>query len=178
MKRFIVALCWALVLPLFVVNVGAAAGKIGVLDVNIVIEQSVAGKEAQAILESFVAERQQLVREKEAERDELELALTDDGAGRSSEETAALQQRVENVTAELTQLVREFEHEIEAAVNDLRDQLLADIVIVTQLFGEENGYDLILDAAQVAFARDAIDVTEQIVRKYDELLAQSRGVPN
>lgn len=175
MKRFVLAALCALMLIVAAVGVGSAAGKIGVVNIAIIMDESVAGQEAHALLSSFVAERQQVVHEKEAELDELVLALDDDAAGLSAERRAALQAQFDEANAELTQLVNHFEAEIEAVIEDFRGQILSDIQVVLQLFGAETEYDVILDMSSVAFASDAVDVTRDVIKKYDELLAESRG---
>lgn len=174
MNRFVLAALCSLMFIVAAVGVGSAAGKIGVVDIAVIMDESVAGQEAHALLGSFVAERQQVVHEKEAELDELVLALDDDAAGLSVERRTALQAQFDEANAELTQLVNQFEAEIEAVIEDFRGQILSDIQIVLQLFGVESEYDVILDMSSIAFASDAVDVTRDVIKKYDELLAESR----
>lgn len=175
MKRYIRAVLCALVVTLLAVGVSSAAGKIGVVDIAVVIDESVAGQEANALLGAFVAERQQVVVEKEAELEQLTLSLEENGEGMSAEARAALQAQIDAATTELTQLLHTFEAEINAAIEELRGQILSDIEVVLQIFGVENEFGLIFDAASAVFVNDTADVTWDVIGKYDELLAESRA---
>lgn len=173
-KRLRFVLAFAFIFAFSAVGVGLAAAKVGVLNADAVMERSVAGQEAQAILADVVAERQQILQEKEDELNEL-AASAQDGTERSPEEAAALADSMDSLRAELTALVRQFENEIDEIVDELQGQILSSVQYIAALLAEELGYDLILDGSHVAFASESIDITDELVRRYDAMLAERRA---
>lgn len=169
-----------LVSLLFIVGVGAAAAQgesdgqpaIGLVDIGFVMDESLAGQEADQLLQAFVAERQQIIDEMEAELDELTSRLE---AVENEDEQAALQAEIDGQLEALRQRLHQFEDEIDALVDDFREQLLSDIQLVLDIFGSENGFDLIIDAKAVLYWSNGYDVTEAVIERYDQLLLESRN---
>ncbi len=71
-------------------------------------------------------------------------------------------------------MVEQFEAEIQAAAQTLREQLLSDIEVVVRMVGEARGFDLVLEASDVYFYRRVVDLTFEVIREYDHLWEQSR----
>lgn len=167
---------FALVTSLLVLvgaGIGFAQPRIGVIDIGVILEQSLAAQEADEMLQAFVAERQQAVDELEVELDALQEQLSQLDEG---EERTSLQAQFDEQLAAMRQQVQRFEEEINAVLEDFRGQLLSDIQIVLQMFGSENGYDIIMDASSLGFFSDAVDVTDAVIEMYDALLLESRSL--
>jgi outer membrane protein len=60
---------------------------------------------------------------------------------------------------------RELELEYGAATREFRDKL----VVAIEAFGKEEGFTLILDRTQVAWAATAVDVTAAIVDRFNQM---------
>lgn len=159
------------------VGIGAAnaAPKIGVVDIATIMDESVAGREADALLRAFVAERQQVIDELELELEQLTARLngTDDSTMRNT-----LQSEMDEKTTAFQQRVQRFEAEIEAAISELQSQILGDIQIVLELFGDDHDYDIIFDTASVVYLGPALDVTWEVIEAYDKLLEENRALAN
>ena len=148
------------------VPVVAAETKVAVMDLNTVITESEAGKAASAQLEALIQERQAAVDAKaEAIRklqDEFEEAAMTNK--RTSE-----QRELEQSVSEYEALVAQSEAEIQAKAEQMRSQILVEIGEVLRAFGEQENYSLIVDTSIVHYYTLAIDITREVIRKYNEL---------
>jgi Skp family chaperone for outer membrane proteins len=54
---------------------------------------------------------------------------------------------------------------------ELRNQLLAEIAQVFRVIGQE-GFDVILDVTMVHYYSAVVDITYEVIRKYNALIAQ------
>lgn len=159
--------------------VASAQSRVGVVDLAIVIDESKAGQEANTALNAFIAERQAAADDLAARWQELADALEEGDESLSEEEREALQAEMEAAEAEYIAAVEQFEAEIAAAVDELRQYILNDIGIVLQRVAEARGFDLIVDASSAYYYRRVVDLTFEVIREYDELweAAQQQATP-
>lgn len=148
--------------------VGSAAGRVGVVDLSLIIDESKAGKQANALLNLFIQERQAALLPLEEELERLSAEL-ENGESLSDEERAALQEEFDAAVMEYVAAANQYEEQIEAAVQDLRDQILADIGVVLQMVGDSRGFDLIMDVSSAYYYRRTVDLTFEVIREYDDL---------
>lgn len=146
----------------------AAETKIGVLDLNKVIEQSAAGQAAGAELAALVAGKQQLVDDKGAVIDQLNWELFTTADALSPAERAAKQAELEELIADYQEIAAAAEAEIQARAQELQNRILAEIAEVVQYIGRRDGYTVILDVSLVHYFSPAVDITAEVIRTYDE----------
>lgn len=174
MKNRIVAVAvMALLSVLAVGAVGSAQAKIGLIDLAVIMDESKAGQQGNAILQAAVAERQQVVSDMEAELIALEEALSD--VALTDAERVEILAALEEAAAEFSQTVQLFEAEIDQIVQALRSQIIADVRFVVQLVAEQGGFDLVMDVEDAYYYRSAIDLTHEVIREYDELWDAARA---
>lgn len=153
-------LSWILVMVVLMsaaVPVAAAAPKVAVMDLNMVITESEAGKAASAQLEAFIQERQAAVDGKAEAIRKLQ------------EEETSGQLELEQLVSEYETLVAQSEAEIQAKAEEMRSQILVEIGEVLLVLGEQEDYSLIMDTSIVHYYTQAIDITWEVIRKYNEL---------
>lgn len=153
-------------------SVAAADMKVGVMNVQKVLVNSVSGKTAK---EKFDLKMKDLQTKFKSEEQEL-VALQKEIEKKSSawsEETKQVKVR------EFQKKRRELQEKSEDArfeLKTLQDKELAPILkalegVVTS-FGKESGYTLILDSKNgVIFFSEAVDITDQLVEKLDAAMA-------
>ncbi len=175
LRRLITVCLVPLVLTLFLLAAGplaAADMKIGVMNVQKVLVTSTSGKSAK---EKFDQKMQDLQTKFKAEEEEL-VTLQKEIENKSSawnEETKQVKVR------DFQKKRRELQEKSEDArfeLKNLQDKELAPILKalegVVASFGQENGYTLILDSKNgVIFFSDAVDITDQLVKKLDAAMA-------
>lgn len=169
MKRHAVIGAVVLLLMLALSAVASAADRVGVIDLALIIDESKAGRQANTLLNAFIEERRQELLPLETQLQELVEALENGAESMSDDERAALEAEVDALAEEYVSLLDQFEADVDAAVQSLRQQILADIGVVLQMVGDSRGFDLIIDTSTAYYYRRVVDLTFEVIREYDDL---------
>lgn len=164
------ALCLILLFG-YASQVQAAEIKIGIANLQKVVAESKANKEAEKKLtETFSAERDQLEKlGKDIEK------LTDEMKNQASALSAEAKQ---TKRAQLVQMMRDhndrtraFTSKVRDAETLIRNEILAAVIIAAKEYAEAHGYDLILDSTQagVLYSSDSMDVTEDLLKELNRV---------
>lgn len=163
---------WLSVSLAFVDGAVAAEMKVGVMNVQKVLVNSVSGKAAK---EKFDQKMQDLQSGFKAEEQELV-----DMQGEIEKKSSAWSEETKQMKVrEFQKKRRELQEKSEDArfeLKTLQDKELAPILKalegVVDTFGQNNGYTLILDSkAGVIYFSDAVDITDQLVKELDAAMA-------
>jgi len=169
-----------LVLALGAVAFGSAAApaaaqgiKVAVIDVQRLVTDSVAGKEALAKLKKLQEDK---IGEGKAKQDEIEQLRKKLNEGRLSladDKIAELEKQLEEKVTGF----RRFQEDAERELGKSRDNSFAEIErrvspLIEQV-GREGGYTLIFNKFQsgLVFAIESADITDQIVQRFDAAAA-------
>jgi len=161
-----------LVLGVIVILVAASAGagQIGFLDAEKAVLTVQESKSEFQVLEAWATPRRDHIEQLKGEVAGLNQRL-------ATERTTAAPDALAQLDRELVQTQRELEDEVRAFNRDLatkRDKLLgelsAKIMTVAAEYAEANGFDAIflLGAHAVAYYSKTLDVTDAIIRQYDQ----------
>ncbi|MBA4396317.1 MAG: hypothetical protein C0394_02845 [Syntrophus sp. (in: bacteria)] len=169
MKKMFIAIGIVLgfLLAMPVVAAKDAPVKIGIIDVQKILRESRAAKNAQAVfLKDVEAKRAQLMA-KDKEIKALDEELKNAGVKLSDdirkEKTDILAREVK----EFRRLDADMGEELKKKNVELTQKLLGEIRQVVQSFAKSEKYTLILEKSAVAASDDAIDVTSRILKLYD-----------
>ena len=143
--------------------------KIGVVDMETAMYEVEEGRRARNTLESkrdeYMAERERLERDLTERQEQLQSQVQ---VGMLTPEAQAAQEQ------ELYQLAMEgqmFAHEAEQSFVALNTQLFGDILEkmerVCKAVAQEEGYDLIVDAAVVYSFTPEMDLTQKVITRYN-----------
>ena len=152
------------------VAASAGAGQIGFLDAERAVLSVQEGKTQLKALEDWAVPRRTHLEELKGQVAELNQQL-------ATERSTAAPDALAQIDRELVQTQRELEDEVRAFNRDLtarRDRMLgelsAKIMTVAAEYAEANGFDAIflLGAHAVAYYSKTLDVTDAIIRQYDE----------
>jgi outer membrane protein len=157
----------------------AAAGKIGVINVRQAIASTAEGKQAGAELQSQFAPRQNELEGLNKQINDLRQRI-DSGTGKlSQEELTRLQREGEVKARQLQRKQDEYQEDVNAAQADVFDRVGRKMIDVLDRYARENGYVAILDSSAqntpILFASTNIDVTQDIVRLYDQAYPVKAG---
>ena len=150
----------------------APAGKIGVLSVRGAIANTAEGKQASAELQSQFASRQNELEGLNKQINDLRQRL-DAGQGKLSQEEATRLQREGELKSRQAQRKQdEYQEDVNAAQADVFDRIGRKMMDVLDRYARDNGYVAILDSSAqntpILFASTNIDITQDIVRLYDQ----------
>lgn len=165
-----------LVLPLtFLASLAPAAEdfKMGVVDPQIVLEKSKAGKRALEGLKEYVSIRQKLLAKDEEELRNTEKQLREQAAKMSETEKREKETQFRTKVQDYQKRAQEFNQELQRKQKELVDDYMKKIMAATKTVAEKGGFSLVLDKGSeqtmkiVIYNKDAIDLTEQVVKEFD-----------
>lgn len=150
----------------------AASGKVGVISIRQAIVTTAEGKLASAELQSQFASRQNEIENLNKQISDLQQRLQAGQNKLSQEEEARLRQQGQRLTQRLDRMNTEYQEDVNAAQADVIDRIGRKMVDVLDRYSRENGYVVVLDSSAqntpILFASTQIDVTQDIVRLYDQ----------
>lgn len=162
-------LCCIFVMGIFLMPAVAAAGdvKIGIVDIQKIMRESRAAKDAQAVfLKEVEAKRAILIsREKDVRK------MEEDVKNLSAKTSADVrQEKVDKLAKEVRELKRlgsDFDEELKRKDAELAQKLLAEIRQILKSYSKKEDYTIILEKNTVLVSDDAVDITDRIIRLYD-----------
>jgi len=148
--------------------------KFGSIDVQKVLNDSDSGKKAKADLEVLIKSKQATIDEKGKIIEKLKSDIEKQASVLSAEARKAKEDELEKVLREYQRLVQDSQAEIKKKEGEHTDTILKDIREIIDKIGEEEGYTLIIERGMVLYSNKGIDITDSIIKKYDELKAKSK----
>jgi outer membrane protein len=151
---------------------GAEPVKVAVMDQQLVIERSKAGKRALEDLKAYSATRQKIINSDDQELKELEQSIQD---GKLSE--SAKQEKQSQFQAKLEayqRRVADFNREIQQKQREMVAEYAKKVQDAAQIVAQKEGYIAIIDRGNEAVLRiviyhqPALDVTDQVVKEFDK----------
>ena len=162
-----VALWLAMVSP----GLSAESFKVAVMDQQMVIEQSKAGKRALEELKAYSLTRQKIINADDQELKELEQTIQEGKLTDSAkqEKQGQFQAKLETYQRRLA----DFNREIQQKQREMVVEYSKKVQAAAQLVGEKNGYVAIIDKGNeavikiVLYHQPALDLTDQVVKEFD-----------
>lgn len=159
----------------------AAAGKVGVINIRAAIGSTAEGKQAQAELQSKFAPRQTEIENMNKQINDLRQRLAACEGKCSQDEIQRLTTQGQRLTQQFDRKNTEFNEDSNAALSDVIDSIGRKMVDVLERYAAQNGYSVVLDSSAqnnpILFASQQIDVTQDIVRLYDQAYPVKGGAP-
>lgn len=159
----------------------AAASKVGVINIRAAIGSTAEGKQAQAELQSKFAPRQTEIENMNKQINDLRQRLAACEGKCSQDEIQRLTSQGQRLTQQFDRKNTEFNEDSNAALSDVIDSIGRKMVDVLERYAGQNGYSVVLDSSAqnnpILFASQQIDVTQDIVRLYDQAYPVKGGAP-
>ena len=174
MRRFIF-ICLATLGPLGLLSsiaLGADSVKVGVMDQQLVIERSKAGKRALDELKAYSATRQKIINSDDQELKELEQSIQE---GKLSE--TAKQEKQTQFQAKLEAYQRrlaDFNREIQQKQRETVLEYMKKVQDAAQVVAQREGYIAVIDRGSesairiVIYYQRGLDVTDLVVKEFDK----------
>jgi outer membrane protein len=175
MKRITCLLNYSLILFLLAADSALAAEsfKAAVIDQQVVLEKTKAGKRALEGLKEFSASRQKLVAADDEELKRLEAELKDQEGGLSEAAKRERQDQFRTKFENYQRRLQSFNREIQTKQRELAEEFQKKIDQATAAVAEKGGYSVVLDKGSdstlriVIYASSVIDITDQVVKEFD-----------
>jgi outer membrane protein len=145
--------------------------KIAVMNQQMVVEQSKAGKRALEELKAYSMTRQKIINADDQELKELQQAIQD---GKLSDSAKQEKQGQFQVKLEAYQRrLADFNREIQQKQRELVSEFTKKVQAAAQVVGEKTGYTAIMDKGNetamkiVLYHQPGLDLTDQVVKEFD-----------
>ena len=146
-------------------------GKVAVMNQQMVVEQSKAGKRALEELKAYSMTRQKIINADDQELKELQEAMGDAKLTDSAkqEKQGQFQAKLEAYQRRLA----DFNREIQQKQREMVAEYMKKVQAAAQAVGEKNGYVAIIDKGSeaamkiVLYHQPALDLTDQVVKEFD-----------
>jgi len=167
------ALAACLIAPAVLAQGGAAAPqKVGVIDVQVAITSTAEGKQAANELQSKFAPRQTELTNLQKQLEDIQTRLRTGATTLSDDEKARLSRDGENFQRSYQRKSQDAQDDFQQAQRDIVDTIGRKMIDVLGKYSRDNGYSIILDrsgqSTPVIFAANTSDVTQDIIRLYDQ----------
>jgi outer membrane protein len=148
----------------------AAGSKIGYVDLARVMIRSQAGVAAREQLEREKAQMQRDLDGRRQELDTLRDELDKKGTLLTAEVRRDREDQLERKRRDASRVADDYRRDLARKEQQLEGKVLLELRSVIERFGKQNGYYMILEArnAGVLFAASEADVTDEIIRAYDQ----------
>ena len=150
----------------------AAAGKVGVINIQAAIASTAEGKQAAAELQSQFTPRMNELQNMQKQIEDLRNRLQAGQSTLSDEEKARLAREGDQLTRGYQRKQQELQDDTNDAQQDVVNRIGRKLVDVLNKYSRDNGYSVILDDSSqqtpVVYAANQIDVTQEIIRLYDQ----------
>jgi len=164
---------------------GTSAGaptKVGVINVQVAITSTAEGKQAAAELQSKFAPRQTDLDNMRKQLDDLQTRLRTGQTTLSDDEKARLAREGDTLTRSYQRKQQEAQDDFNDEQQDLVNRIGRKMMEILDKYSRENGFAVILDTSAqqtpVVYAANQIDVTQEIIRLYDQGNPVKAGTPS
>ncbi|MGD0908086.1 MAG: OmpH family outer membrane protein [Candidatus Acidiferrales bacterium] len=159
----------------------AAPAKIALINVRNAIVATAEGKLAQAQLQSQFAPKQNDLQNTQKQIEEIQRRMNEGARTLSDDEKGKLQRQGELLTRRLQRGNDDLNEELNAAQSEIVDGIGRKMLEVLDRYSRENGYTVVLDTSAqgspVVYGSSTSDVTQDIVRLYDQAYPIKAGAP-
>lgn len=147
----------------------ANSPKLATVDIQQILLESKAGKQAKEKVEAERNLRQKELAAREEEVKKLQRELDKQASILSEAARKEKQEAIERKMRDLRRMYDDFNRELQKKENELIRELLKEVAAIIRDYGKQKGYSLILERGQAAviYAADEIDLTKEILSLYD-----------
>lgn len=157
----------------------ASAGKIGIINVRQAIVTTAEGKQASAELQTQFSARQSELENLNKQINDLRQRLNAGQTTLSDDEKVRLTQQGQRLTQQLDRKNNELQEDVNAAQADVVDRIGRKMMDVLDRYARENGMVAVFDSSAqnspILFASTNIDITQEIIKLYDQAYPLKAG---
>ena len=142
-----------------------AAGKTAFINSKVLLEQSPQAVSANAELQKQFGEREQSLRKLAQEIQQMEKTYKTDSAVMSGEQKKKAEDNIIQNKRRFQFEQQSLKEDLQSKQRELLQKVQVSIKSVIQEYGSKNGYDFIFTDASIAYASDAVNITDKILEE-------------
>jgi outer membrane protein len=143
--------------------------KMGVIDLQKVAEESLAGKKSTAEYNILAKAKQASIDEKNKVIGELRTELEQQKQSISEEALKQKLEELEKLQTELSRFGQDAEAELGRKYDELYGNMLREVLELTGRIGATENYTVIIDKGGILYYSKNLDLTDPFTKEYDEL---------
>jgi len=140
-----------------------AAGKTAFINSKVLLEQSPQAIAANSELKKQFGDREQSLRTLAKTIQEMEKTYQTDSAIMSAEQKKKAEDNIIQNKRRFQFEQQSLKEDLQAKQRELLQQVQVSIKSVIQAYGKQQGYDFIFTDASIAYASDAVNITDEIL---------------
>jgi outer membrane protein len=152
----------------------ADIAKIGIIDAQRILETSSAGKAAQAQIKEKSVRMAEDLKKRGSEVEQLRTQLEREAMVMSQEKREDARREFRIKMNDFKSLEQKYRSELKQLEQKLVGRIQADIIQLTQEIGKQGGYLLIINRPAVLYSPTSIDITDQVIQKYNTKYAKGQ----
>lgn len=156
-----------ILLTLFSFNLHAA-GKYAFINSKALLEKSPQAIAANEKLQKQFGERDQSLRKLAQSIQQMEKTFKNDSAIMSAEQKKKAEDNIIQNKRRFQFEQQSLKDDLQSAQRELLKKLQVTIKKVIQAYGDTNGYDFIFTDASIAYASDAVNITDDIIKELEK----------
>jgi outer membrane protein len=141
--------------------------KVGVVDVQQILNQSQRGVAVKQRLELERTGRQKDLDAKQAELQKLQQDLEKQAAVLSEQAKREKREALERRVRDVRRMAEDANRDLEKRVREAEVEVTREIFGVIQEYGRDQAYSVILERSNIVFASQAVDITPEIIKRFD-----------
>ncbi|HLV47580.1 MAG TPA: OmpH family outer membrane protein [Aliidiomarina sp.] len=169
MKSVILSLALAIAMSVIAMPAAQAQSasgiKVAVVDVRSVFEQLPQSRDIAKTIEMEFQERAERLRGMETSMTELQERLQRDEAIMSEQEMQEGAMKLQQQYQEYQERREALSEQLTRRRNEERNRVLGQIQQVVNDIAESEGFDLVLEAGNIAFAKNNLNITERVIER-------------
>jgi outer membrane protein len=173
-KTMIIAL-FVSVLLLATPCLGADVAKIGVVDIQKVLMTSSAGKMAKAQINKKAREMESSLTVKKEEIEKLKENLEREALVMNKETRDERERDIRIKINDIKSLKNKYENDLKKIEGKVVKRIQKDMDVIVKEVGKKEGYLLIISNPVVLYSPSSIDITDQLIQAYNNVLAEKGG---
>ncbi|NCO67118.1 MAG: hypothetical protein COY75_00065 [Nitrospirae bacterium CG_4_10_14_0_8_um_filter_41_23] len=152
----------------------ADSAKFGSIDLQKVLNESEAGKKAKSDLEALIKSKESTIEEKGKAIEKLKGEMEKQASVLSAGARKKKEDELEKLLREYNRLVQDSQAEVKKKEGELTGAIIKESREIIEKIGAEEGYTLIIERGMVIYSNKGIDITDSVLKKYDESKTRSR----
>jgi outer membrane protein len=139
--------------------------KIGFVDINKIMKESKAARNAQATLQKDIDSKKAIIKEKSDKLVNMDKDLK--SAKQDSPAWKEKREKIEQAVKEFNRVKQEFDEQIKKKDIELTRKIIADIQQIVKKVAKAEKYTIILDKKAALMIEDGFDLTDKVMKTYD-----------
>ena len=150
-----------------------SAQKVGVIEVQRIVQDSAVGKESLARIQKISTAKQEDLTKRQTELRDLEKRIQEQGKSLSEDAMEKLQKDYQAKALDLKRFQDDAQRELEELQRKELTELEKKVLPVIEAVSKELGYTLVFNKFQsgLLYADDAVDITAAVIQKFNTAIA-------